>query len=722
MANNRELSQFASYVEVYSGNSVGIATTSRPYIGIGTDNPQEKFHVVGNIKVDGNISGTSISAPAGQLTVSTNKTGSISRTLSSKISDYITVKDFGAIGDGINDDRFALNTCQENHDVVIFPPGEYYLGGYYTFYKPTVFLPGAKIKWGASDIVTFSSPIDAEPTQIFNILSNGTIAITDSVRECYPEWFGAVTNNGSSGVAQTNLKALKFCVDIFPVTILQGADYFISDTLNITSSFRTIQGVYQGPGGDTYNSQTRILVTNGSSDAIKIYTPSPTPGNFNSWNQRITINDVQIARTVGPVVPASGNEINGPTGIRMEQIIWVFLNRVTVAEHFTGVLLNGTIRVTMNQVISLRVSAGTGPHAATNDKSYHFWLNGYVQFGLAGGNASTYFTDCTAGGYPPGKPNDTIGFYLPGAFVDTFLQRVECTEMGWGIYLDGSNLNASQQKTGCADVHIVTPILDAVRRGGIGIFNTSKWTAINILGGYMASGTGSLVDCSGIRIDNCNGLISINNYQTICWPNAGSRGLYITNSSGVKSSGGMTHGSNKPIELVNSSNCSIEEGIVGHSDYVTTDPAVVLNNSIKNYIRPIIYGDANSINGGVKLLGSTKNRDNEINCTNIDSSCIIGGVSKLLVVDGVSITSPGRINTGASRINLASGILEGESGDLTTISVAIHRRPPTGRWSFGQNITKISANSTDNSFNVTTRVGIVTVSIGDAALPPLTVN
>lgn len=55
MANNRELSQFASYVEVYSGNSVGIATSSRPYIGIGTDNPQAKLHVVGDIIFDGTI-------------------------------------------------------------------------------------------------------------------------------------------------------------------------------------------------------------------------------------------------------------------------------------------------------------------------------------------------------------------------------------------------------------------------------------------------------------------------------------------------------------------------------------------------------------------------------------------------------------------------------------------------------------------------------------------
>ena len=52
MANNRELSQFASFVNVNDANkNVGIATTALPNIGIGTANPSTKFEVVGNTKL-----------------------------------------------------------------------------------------------------------------------------------------------------------------------------------------------------------------------------------------------------------------------------------------------------------------------------------------------------------------------------------------------------------------------------------------------------------------------------------------------------------------------------------------------------------------------------------------------------------------------------------------------------------------------------------------------
>ena len=52
MANNRELSQFASFVSVNDANkNVGIATTALPNIGIGTANPSTKFEVVGNTRL-----------------------------------------------------------------------------------------------------------------------------------------------------------------------------------------------------------------------------------------------------------------------------------------------------------------------------------------------------------------------------------------------------------------------------------------------------------------------------------------------------------------------------------------------------------------------------------------------------------------------------------------------------------------------------------------------
>ena len=50
MANNRELSQLGSFVNIDdTSRNIGIATTATPYVGIGTTNPQYKLDVHGDI-------------------------------------------------------------------------------------------------------------------------------------------------------------------------------------------------------------------------------------------------------------------------------------------------------------------------------------------------------------------------------------------------------------------------------------------------------------------------------------------------------------------------------------------------------------------------------------------------------------------------------------------------------------------------------------------------
>ena len=50
MANNRELSQFGSFISVDDNSrNIGIATTATPSVGIGTTNPQYKLDVHGDI-------------------------------------------------------------------------------------------------------------------------------------------------------------------------------------------------------------------------------------------------------------------------------------------------------------------------------------------------------------------------------------------------------------------------------------------------------------------------------------------------------------------------------------------------------------------------------------------------------------------------------------------------------------------------------------------------
>jgi len=56
MANNRELSQLGSFINIDdTSRNIGIATTATPYVGIGTTNPQYKLDVHGDINFTDNL-------------------------------------------------------------------------------------------------------------------------------------------------------------------------------------------------------------------------------------------------------------------------------------------------------------------------------------------------------------------------------------------------------------------------------------------------------------------------------------------------------------------------------------------------------------------------------------------------------------------------------------------------------------------------------------------
>lgn len=89
---NRELSQFSSFLHIDdAAQEIGITTEATPYVGIGTTNPTEKLHVVGNILCNNDITADFFYGSGAYLTgISTFGTSSFDNLLVTGIATIFT--------------------------------------------------------------------------------------------------------------------------------------------------------------------------------------------------------------------------------------------------------------------------------------------------------------------------------------------------------------------------------------------------------------------------------------------------------------------------------------------------------------------------------------------------------------------------------------------------------------------------------------------------------
>lgn len=71
------------------------------------------------------INGTGISTNAAYVAYDPSGTGAIQRTAASKFAEFVSVKDFGAVGNGSTDDSAAIQAAVDASSTVYFPAGNY---------------------------------------------------------------------------------------------------------------------------------------------------------------------------------------------------------------------------------------------------------------------------------------------------------------------------------------------------------------------------------------------------------------------------------------------------------------------------------------------------------------------------------------------------------------------------------------------------------------------
>ncbi|MGH1398520.1 MAG: glycosyl hydrolase family 28-related protein [Alphaproteobacteria bacterium] len=114
---NRENDTMLRYSDHETPGNVELpARTARANKGLGFDG-------------DGNPVALDLSGATTSPDFTATGNGASTRTVTDKLGDAISIKDFGAVGDGLTNDTAAIQNALASHDTVYIPAGEYLISG-----------------------------------------------------------------------------------------------------------------------------------------------------------------------------------------------------------------------------------------------------------------------------------------------------------------------------------------------------------------------------------------------------------------------------------------------------------------------------------------------------------------------------------------------------------------------------------------------------------------
>jgi hypothetical protein len=220
---------------------------------------------------DGSVTNAKVDAAAAiqstKLSFTQAGSGAVARTVQSKLRDVVSVKDFGAVGDGVTDDTAAIQSALSAYNHVFFPQGNYRIATNTTLAagKTLEILNGASFVVDSGRTLTIYSDLIASPSsQLFDGL--GT---TVGLGEVYPEWWGAV-GDGVTDDQPAFAKAVasiqgSFASPTAGVVKLQAKTYLLGSTWIIPQNANYPISVI---GAGTLIGQTRLLAPASFSGAL----------------------------------------------------------------------------------------------------------------------------------------------------------------------------------------------------------------------------------------------------------------------------------------------------------------------------------------------------------------------------------------------------------------------------------------------------------------------
>jgi hypothetical protein len=547
---------------------------------------------------------------------------------------HVDVHTFGATGAGTVDDTRALTAAAASGHALVFPPGRYRIQSNLRFEAPVALAYGAVLETAGEATIAFAGGLNAGVYQIFELAQGSEVSIDPRfTTDGRPEWWGARTNASDVDCRA----AVQACLDACVRTLLQGADYYIGDTVKLRHHGHSLIGVAASqldhPGC------SRLMLTSASADGLQVGLDSAPP-NAKRWLEHGRVCDLVIQRVPKIANPAAGFR-NAPCGVRLQWAVTCYLERVETLEHSHGFFISGTVHCYLNYCQALRYVAGENKQ---NDFFYGFCMDNSVSTGFNSGNASLYISHCSTFSTQAVSFSESCGIRSFAGFTDTFITGFECALVEYGLRMSGRAAAGADYQT--EDLIIAECVLDSPVKVGILIETAGPVTAAQIHNCYVApAGPGT-----AIEVRDCHGAVSIVGCQIIAAPTSTTTGLKVTNSKGVSSMNTIFTDVSAPVVFERAVACRMLDTI-NDPQQKSTEPAVRLSNARQVYLAPIVTGLPGTRSAGVFLVGEG-NFGIEVNCTGISASALSHADNKL-ISDGAPVRTPGPFGKG----NLASGIL-----------------------------------------------------------------
>ncbi len=547
----------------------------------------------------------------------------------------VSVRVFGARGDGLADDTPAFHAAAACRCEIVVPKGRYRLTGEIAFEAPVRFDHGAVIQAASGAVTKFGGGVVAGPHQIF-ALSDGARAEFDPAVTAvgYPEWWGARPGEPTLDCQPAIQAALRAC----PRTVLQGGDYYVGSTIKMLDHGHSLEGV--APTQNGHKGATRLMLTSGAADGLQVGFDK-SPGDAKRWLDHARVSDLTVQRVARIENPASGFA-EAPCGVRLQWAVSCRLERVETIEHSHGFYITGTVHCYLRYCQAFRYTAGT---IKANDFFNGFFMDNSPASGFNSGNASLYIQNCGAFSSQAVPVSESSGIKSHAGFTDTFITGFECALVGYGLNMNGRGSADVDYQT--EDLIVDTCVLDSPTSVGILISGGSKATAAQIHNSYIApAGPGV-----AIAVRDCGGAVGVTGCQIIATPGNTAIGLEVTRASGVSAMNNIYTDIQNPVVIREAADCRMMDSI-NNVTQKTAVAAVQVEGLNRGYLAPIVTGAEGHSPVGVLLRGKGATGV-EINCTGIRPSAITGGTANLLLADGAPVAGPGPFAGG----NLASGIL-----------------------------------------------------------------